>query len=138
MIPFEVFAASNLPPDEVWAVVGNPRRLPEWTDADRVERVEPEPVDVGSVIVTRDGDRALHWEVVTYANRTIEVVADTPRGRLGLGARVVRDGTGSRIVLAGVLGPSGSAVAARIFHVPALRRRFDRWSQAALELARAR
>ena len=132
---FEIFAAGNAPPDAVWEVVGNPRRLPEWTDADRVIRVEPEPMEVGAIIATEDRGRVLTWKVVTFGNRTLEAVTDVPRGRLGLGVRVVRDGAGSRIVLAGVLRSSRNPLRAGLVDVPALRRRFDRWSRAALDVA---
>lgn len=133
----ELYATGNAAPEHAWAVVSDPWRLPEWTDADRVERVEPHPVEVGTeLVVVHDGDRQL-WRIVTTEPRLLEATADTARGRLGIGVRVVRERDGSRLVLAGAFHPHGAMQKLRVraLDAPALRRRFDRWSRAALDLA---
>lgn len=133
----ELFAVGVAPPEDVWSVVGDVRRLPAWTDADAVERVEPDPVVAGTELVVVDRGRARMWRVITAGPRVLEVTTDTPRGPVGLGVRVARERAGSRLVLAGVLHPAstGQAVRARVLDAPALRRRFDRWTRAALDLA---
>lgn len=133
----ELFATGNAPPEDAWAIVGDLRRLPEWTDAERVERITPEPVAVGSEIVVTVEGRSRLWRVLTVEPRLLEVRTQTARGPLEIGARVIRERSGSRLVLAGVYRPRSTpqALRARAFDAPALRRRFDRWSRAALDLA---
>ncbi len=131
----ELFAVGGASPESVWELVSDPWRVAEWTDADRVEAVEPAPLREGTVISIHHRGRTIDWRVVTLADRTIEVVADTPRGRLGLGVGVIAQQTGTRLVLVGVLRPSGSPLRARLVDIPRLRRRFDRWSRSALQLA---
>lgn len=136
----EIYATANTPPDDLWAVVGDPWRLPEWTDVHDVERVDPDPVEVGAeIVVVADGQRR-RCTVVTAAPRLLEVTTSTARGPVGIGARVIRDRAGSRLVLAGAFSPAGAVQRLRVRAVdaPALRRRFDRWSRRALELAAAR
>lgn len=135
----EIFATGGAPPEDTWAIVGDLRRVPEWTDADRVERLGPEPVEVGTqMVVVMDGHSRL-WRVVTVQPRLLEVRTDTARGTLEIGVRVIRERAGSRLVLAGVYRPGSRAqsLRARAVDAPALRRRFDRWTHAALELASA-
>lgn len=124
---------SSAPPDAVWAVVGNPRRLPDWTDVTGVESVNPEPVQVGTEVVTVGDDGVRSWLVTTAEPRLLELEADTPRGRFGLGCRVALDQRGSRLILAARLDASG--LRAQLLEGPALRRRLDRWCNAALEAA---
>lgn len=133
----ELFAVGAAPPEDVWAVVGDVRRLPAWTDADEVERVEPDPVVAGTELVVVDRGRSRLWRVITVGPRVLEVTTDTPRGPIGLGVRVARERSGSRLVLAGVLHPSNArqTLRARVLDAPALRRRFDRWTATALDLA---
>lgn len=137
VVHVELFAVGTPPPEDVWAVVGDVRRLPAWTDADEVERVEPDPVVAGTEVVVVDGGRSRLWRVITVGPRVLEVTTDTPRGAVGLGVRVVRERTGSRLVLAAALHPTGTGqtLRARLLDAPALRRRFDRWTRSALELA---
>lgn len=135
----ELYAVGNAPPEDLWAVVGDLRRLPEWTDADSVERIEPEPVEVGTEVVVVSGGAPQTWQVMTAEPRVLEVRTDTPRGPVAFGVRVARERSGSRVVLAGALHPAGFAgtLRARALHAPALRRRFDRWTRRALDLAAA-
>ncbi len=48
VVRVELYATGAVPPEDVWAVVGDVRRLPEWTDAERVEQAPPPPADVGA------------------------------------------------------------------------------------------
>lgn len=133
----ELFATGGAPPEDTWAIVGDLQRLPEWTDAERVERLTPGPVAVGTeLVLTVDGGSRL-WRVSTVEPRLMEVLTETARGPLEIGVRVVRERSGSRLVLAGAFRPGSFAqtVRARALDAPALRRRFDRWSRAALDLA---
>lgn len=140
VVRIELYATGAATPEDTWAVVGNPRRWPEWTDAERVEQVEPEPVEVGTrVRVAADG-QLLDWRVTTIEPRLLEATTETGRGRLSLGVRVVRERDGSRLVVVAAYEPAGRVASwrVRLFDAPALRRRFDRWTRTALELAAAR
>lgn len=133
----ELFATGNAPPEDAWAIVGDLRRLPEWTDVERVERIATEPVEVGTEIVVTVEGRSRLWRVLTVEPRLLELRTETARGALEIGARVIRERSGSRLVLAGAYRPRSrpQALRARALDAPALRRRFDRWSRAALDLA---
>lgn len=135
----ELFATGAVPPEDLWAVVGDVRRLPEWTDADRVERVEPDPVEVGTELEVVVAGHSRVWRVLTADTRVLEATSTAPRGPVGLGVRVVRERSGSRLVLAATFPPMGglSALRVRVVDAPRLRRRFDRWTRVALELAAA-
>ncbi|MDP9405431.1 MAG: hypothetical protein M3O86_02355, partial [Actinomycetota bacterium] len=87
----ELYRVSRLPPDALWAVVGNPWRLAEWTDAERVESVAPEPLAVGSEIVTVEAGDVRTWRAGTVAPRLLELTTTLPRGELGVGFRVALD-----------------------------------------------
>ncbi|HVM00391.1 MAG TPA: SRPBCC family protein [Egibacteraceae bacterium] len=139
VVRLELYATGGAPPEDTWAVVSDLRRLPEWTDAEEVERVEPEPVAPGTEFVVVRGDDRRLWRVMTAEPRLLEVTTQTPRGPLAIGVRVVRDPYGSRLVLAGAYDPPcrRDALRVRAIDAPALRRRFDRWSRAALRLAAA-
>lgn len=133
----ELFATGKAPPEDAWAIVGDLRRLPEWTEAERIERIAPEPVEIGTeIVITAQGHSRL-WRVLTVEPRLLEVRTETARGPLEIGARVIRERSGSRLVLAGAYRPGSTrqALRARALDAPALRRRFDRWSRAALDLA---
>lgn len=133
----ELYATGSATVEDTWAVVGDPRRLPEWTDATEVERVAPEPVDVGTEVVVRAAGRQWTWRVVTAEPRLVEATTTTSSGTLGVGVRVVREGSGCRLILAGSLKTSGllPRLRARTVEAAAWRRRFDRWSHAALDAA---
>lgn len=135
MLQFEVFSSVPDEPERLWEVVGDPDRLPEWTDADHLP-VRPEPpVALGSRFETLDGGRRLTWTIITWEPRLWEAKTDdSDCGRLGLGVRVATDPLGSRLVLAGLLEPAGSMVRARLVDGPRLRARLDRWSTAAARL----
>lgn len=139
VVRVELFAAGSVPPEDVWAVVGDVGRLPEWTDADWVEPVPERPVAVGTELLVLVDRQERVWRVITAEQRVLELEADTPRGAVSMGVRVVRERAGSRIVLAGALHPTGTAaiLRARLVDAPALRRRFDRWTRRALDLAAA-
>lgn len=139
VVRVELFATGNAPPEDTWAIVGDLRRLPEWTDAEQVGRIEPEPAAVGSEMVIAEDGRSRLWRVVTVEPRLIEVSTQTARGPLDIGVRVVRERSGSRLILAGAYRPAGliQTLRTRVVDAPTLRRRFDRWSQSALRLAAA-
>lgn len=132
MRSLELYAVGVAPPEQVWALVGDPRRLPEWTDADSAEASGP--VAVGTVFTTRDGGRVFEWRVTTAEQRLIEAVTTLPRGELGIGVRVARDPYGSRLILAAGFTPANrlAALGWLLLGGPALRRRFHRWTRAAL------
>lgn len=129
----EVFATGAADPARVWEVVGDLRRLMDWTDAEYVEASND--IQPGTEFVTIDHGRRLRWRVVTFEPGLIEAVSDLPLGRLGVGARVTRDPAGTRVVLAGAIDSARGRLRARVLHAPALRRRFDRWCRAALRAA---
>lgn len=131
----EIFAAGWAKPDDVWALVGNPRRLPEWTDVEAVEKVDPEPVEVGSQLVLRHGGQAQTWEVTTFRPRLLEAVTVLPAGRLGVGVRVLTDPMGSRVVLAAAFAPADRLASLRFLVAgrSRMRRMFDQWSQGAVQ-----
>lgn len=129
MLQFEVFTSVPRPPASVWAVVGDLRSLPRWTEVTHVEDAPPPPPERGARFVTVDERQALTWVVLTSEERLLEVKTDeAPCGRLGLGVSVTADELGSRLVLAGLLDPSCSTLRARTVEVPRLRRRLDRWA----------
>jgi len=136
---FELFAAGPGRPEDVWALVGDLRRLPEWTDAERVEVRGDRPDEAGGAVATSEGDRRLEWTVTTRERRLVELSTSLPQGRLGLGVRVLPDPLGSRVVLACAFSPTTRAARFRFLLVdgPALRRRFDRWASSAVRVAPA-
>lgn len=133
-LQFELFATGSASADDLWAVVGDPSRLPEWTDADEVRG---DGLSEGARIVTVTDGAELSWEVVTVGDRIWEARADVPAGTLGLGVRVVPDPRGSRLILAAALTPSGSRLQASLVAMPRLRARCDRWAGRALSAAKA-
>jgi hypothetical protein len=137
VLQFEMFTTGMLPADDLWSLVGDLRRIPEWTDADEVLSEPEPPVEVGSRFVTVEGGRRLEWVVITAAPRLLEVKTDgCAVGRFGVGVRVIPDPVGARLIVAGMLDPSGSRLRARAVDLPALRRRCERWSDLALRAAR--
>lgn len=133
-IRYELFATGPVPPDELWALVGDPRRLPEWTDAVDVPEVTPEPVTEGSrIVVDQAGGERSVWTVTTAEDGLLEATTETPRGTVGIGVRVTGHTDGARLVLAGFHSRGGLRV--RLLDAPALRRRFDRWAETALRAA---
>ena len=133
-IRFEMFATGSVKTDALWALVGDPWRLPEWTDVESVAHVRPEPPQVGTQIETVEAGTTRLWRIVTSEARLFEMATTTERGGLTIGWRVVRDARGgSRIILAA--GVDGAGVRARLFDVPALRRRMDRMAHRALQVA---
>jgi len=133
----EQYAVASAPPEEIWGLVGDPRRLPEWTDATSVELSAA--VAVGTVLTTRDGKRVLEWRITTAEQRLLEAVTTLPRGELGIGVRVVRDPNGSRLILAAGFTPGDrfSDLGWLLLGGPAVRRRFERWTRAALRTGQA-
>lgn len=138
-VRFEVYALGRGDPDEVWDLVSDLRRLPEWTDADRVEDLAPGPVAVGTTFATRVAGRRLDWRIRTLDRRLIEAATFLPAGVMGIGVRVLADAAGSRMVLAGAFAPADrrSALRFSLLGGPDLRRRFDRWSPRALHPTRS-
>jgi hypothetical protein len=134
---FELYTAGAPAPDALWGVVGEPRRLPAWTDADEVLSVEPEPLAVGSEIVVAVDGAVQRWRVVTLEPRLVEVRREARSGPVGIGAKVAADPRGSRLVLAGEVAASGplGGISARLLAGPAFRRRLDRWAAAAMQEA---
>lgn len=138
MLQFELFASVPCAPARLWELVGDPDRLPEWTDAEELT-VRPEPpLTVGSRFATIDRQRRLTWVVITSEEHLWEAKTDDcPCGRLGIGVQVTADPHGSRLVLAGMLEPASSMLRARLVDVPRLRTRLDRWSAAATRMVTA-
>jgi hypothetical protein len=134
----ELFATGAVAPAAVWSVVGDLRRLPEWTDVERVEELsDPEPA-VGTTFVTVAGDQRLRWRVITAEGRLLEATTETPKGPLAMGLRAAMTQTGgTRLVLVGRLEhPGGFAgLRTRLGAGAALRRRMDRWVHEALRQA---
>ncbi len=136
VLQFEMFATGIHPPDDLWALVGDPARAAEWTDADTVTSVPEPPLEVGSRFATTDGGRTLDWVVITVGPRLLEVKTDgCTAGRFGVGVRVTPDPIGCRLIIAGMLDPAGGRLRARSVDLPALRRRCERWSERALKVA---
>jgi hypothetical protein len=137
LLQFEMFSAGMVSPDDLWALVGDPARAAEWTDADEVVMVPEPPIAVGTRFRTREGGRELEWVVITAAERLLEVKTDgCDAGRFGVGVRVVDDPVGARLILAGMLDPVGGRIRARTVELPSLRRRCERWVDTALRVAR--
>lgn len=131
---FEMFATGSVPIDAVWAVVGDPWRLPEWTDVESVAHVRPDPPQVGTQIETVEAGTMRVWRVITRESRLFEMTTTTERGDVSIGCRVVRDSRGgSRIILAAAL--DGGGLRTRLLDVPSLRRRMERWANSALRVA---
>lgn len=138
-IRFEMFATGGVEPPALWAVVGDPWRLADWTDVEAVAEVAPDPPAVGTVVETVEAGTTRHWRITTWESRLFEMETDTERGRVGFGCRVVRDARGgSRIVLAAGLERHGfvQRLRARLFDVASLQRRMDHWAHNALRVAR--
>lgn len=134
----ELFQSAAVEPASVWAVVGDPWRLAEWTDVESVAHVRGEPVAVGTEIETVEAGTMRLWRVVTLENRLLEMRTDTERGPMAFGCRAVRDSRGgTRLVLAARLEPTGLAnhLRARLVSGPRLRRRMDQWANDALRVA---
>ena len=129
-----MFASASVASEALWGVVGDPWRLPEWTDVESVANVRPEPPQVGTEIDTVEAGTMRRWRIVTRESRLFEMTTTTERGDLSIGCRVVRDNRGgSRIILAAGLERTG--LRTRLFDVPSLRRRMDRWAHNALRIA---
>lgn len=132
LLQFEVFATVPGDAAAVWALVSDPARLPEWTDAEDVPEAPAPPLALGSRFATVDGDRRLEWVVITSEPYLLEAKTDQSAcGRLGFGVRVSDDPHGTRLVLAGLLDPAVLGLRARMVDVPRLRARLDRWADAA-------
>lgn len=129
----ERFAASVAGADALWEVVGDPARIPEWTDADRVEVLD-EPVPGARVAVHRR-ERRTDWRLLTYGARAWEIERHGRVGWIGLGAKVVDEGERARLVLVGSLEPAGSRWRARVVELPRIGAMLDRWACAAVDLA---
>lgn len=136
-VRYELFATGSASPDDLWALVGTPSRLPEWTDVRQVE-VGATPVEAGTPVTVTENGQTLRFTITTLEDRLIEGIAETDRGRFGIGIRVVRDPLGSRLILAGFHEPEGTLDAWRIRlgTAPAVRRRFDAWAERALAVAK--
>jgi hypothetical protein len=133
LLQFEMYSTVPCAPDELWALVGDLRRLPEWTDADHVHAAPEPPVEVGARFATETRGDRLDWVVITSLERLVEIKTDDlPAGRFGVGVSAVPDPLGARLILAGMLDPARSTLRARLVDLPALRARLDRWSDLAV------
>lgn len=137
MLQIDQYTVVPAPPDEVWRLVGDLSRLTEWTDATATSAGPPPYAPKDTFTVHADGDDT-EWMVITADEGLLEVKTTLPRGRLGLGVRVGADPTGSRLILAALYDPVGSRLRARLVEVPALRRRFDRWTENAVRALQRR
>ena len=129
----ERFAATSSGAEALWAVVGDPARIPEWTDADRVEVIGD--VQAGARVAIVMGERRTDWRLLTFTDRTWEIERQGRLGWVGLGARVVDEGERARLVLVGSLDPSASRWRARVVELPRMGAMLDRWATAAVDLA---
>jgi hypothetical protein len=131
----EMYAVSRADPQALWDLVSDLWNLAAWTDADEVTSVEPEPVAVGTQVVTVEDGGVRTWRVVRVSTAIREIATDLEQGTLTIGFRVVRDPLGSRLILAAGLEPRRRVgfLRGRLVEVPALRRRLERWSAAALD-----
>ena len=139
-ISAEMYAPTAADADALWAVVGDPWRLPAWLDVDEVTSVDPEPVEVGSEIVAVSNGALQTWHVLTVRHKLLELTTDTPDGRFSLGYRVVAQKPGCRLVMAAGLEPTRKVggMRARMVELPALRKRLDRWATRAIHAAEGR
>ena len=123
--------------DQLWSIIGEPRRLPEWTDVVSVRNADAlDGWEAATTVTVREREETT-WQVISLGQRVVEVSGATSCGQLGIGVRVIAlrapdagtTGPGCRVVFVGRLEPSGSEIRARLRDLPALRRRFDRWAK---------
>jgi hypothetical protein len=135
-LEIDQYAEFVVPPETLWAIVGDPRRLHEWTGATVVD--PPTEWAADTSVTVRDGgtrdDSERVWQVISVGQRVVEVHSETACGQLGIGVRVIGAPPGSRVVFVALLEPNGGALRARLRDAPALRRRFDGWAAALRQL----
>ena len=99
----EQYAEFVAPATRLWSIIAVPARLPEWTDARRVEVLGPspdassdaQPSDAAEVTwspgmrVVVDERDTTTWQVISLGQRVVEASAATPCGQLGIGVRVI-------------------------------------------------
>jgi hypothetical protein len=135
---FEQFATGAMAAERLWEVVGDLRRLGEWTDLGEVRDAPAEPA-VGARVVAHSAAGPRTWRVRTVERRLLELTAEAGGVVTSVGWRVVPAGAGCRLVIAGAVersGGRGARLRAWLVDRSALRRRADRWALAALEAAR--
>jgi len=103
------------PPDQVWTVLADIERWPEWTaSVTSVERLDDGPVAVGSLArVKQPRLRAAVWRVTSVEpGRSFDWAAKSPGITTAAGHRLERSDGGTRVALtiemtgplAGILG----------------------------------
>jgi uncharacterized membrane protein len=126
------------PPDQVWTVLADIERWPEWTaSVTSVERLDDGPVAVGSLArVKQPRLRAAVWRVTSVEpGRSFDWAAKSPGITTAAGHRLEPTDDGTRVALtiemsgplAGILGRVYARLTRRYMHVEAegLKRRVE-------------
>lgn len=126
------------PPDQVWTVLADIERWPEWTaSVTSVERLDDGPVAVGSLArVKQPRLRAAVWRVTSVEpGRSFDWAAKSPGITTAAGHRLEPTHDGTRVALtiemsgplAGILGRVYARLTRRYMHVEAegLKRRVE-------------
>jgi uncharacterized membrane protein len=114
---FSVAVNIDAPPDQVFAVLCDVERWPEWTPTmTSVQRLDQGPFAVGSVAQVRQPKlRPAVWKVTELEAQNFTWVARTPGLRMKAGHRVERQGAGSRVLLSFEMSGLMARVASRLF-----------------------
>ena len=114
---FSVAVNIDAPPDQVFAVLCDVERWPEWTPTmTSVQRLDPGPFGVGSSAQIRQPKlRPAVWKVTELEAQNFTWVARTPGLRMKAGHRVERQGAGSRVQLSFELSGLMARVASRLY-----------------------
>jgi uncharacterized membrane protein len=114
---FSVAVNIDAPPDQVFAVLCDVERWPEWTPTmTSVQRLDQGPFGVGSSAQIRQPKlRPAVWKVTELEAQNFTWVARTPGLRMKAGHRVERQGAGSRVQLSFELSGLMARVASRLY-----------------------
>jgi len=114
---FSVAVNIDAPPDQVFAVLCDVERWPEWTPTmTSVQRLDQGPFTVGSSAQIRQPKlRPAVWKVTELEAQNFTWVARAPGLRMKAGHRVERQGAGSRVLLSFEMSGLMARVASRLF-----------------------
>jgi uncharacterized membrane protein len=114
---FSVAVNIDAPPDQVFAVLCDVERWPEWTPTmTSVQRLDQGPFAVGSSAQIRQPKlRPAVWKVTELEAQNFTWVARAPGLRMKAGHRVERQGAGSRVLLSFEMSGLMARVASRLF-----------------------
>jgi uncharacterized membrane protein len=114
---FSVAVNIDAPPDQVFAVLCDVERWPEWTPTmTSVQRLDQGPLTVGSSAQIRQPKlRPAVWKVTELEAQNFTWVARAPGLRMKAGHRVERQGAGSRVLLSFEMSGLMARVASRLF-----------------------